>query len=123
MTMKKTTCIFVIAAICAFFPSCASTKSALTSLGNGITSLANNKTLAVDAGIALDVATQYEKIAKVRKVTLADFVIIAQSAVAQYAAAQAVPPTPATIDNWVDVATKAVVVYDTSKGVNATSAP
>lgn len=101
--------------VCMLFTSCAATQKAVTSLGNGITALAHNKTLATDAAIALDVATQYEKIAKVRKVTVADYVAIAQSAVQQFVAAQATPPADATVDDWVNTATKAVAAYDATK--------
>ena len=101
------------------FTSCEAVKQATTSIGHGITSLANNKTLVADAGIALNVATQWEKIAKVRKVTVADYVVIAESAVAQFAAAQATPPSPATLSDWVDIATKAVAAYDVTKGTSA----
>lgn len=105
--------------ICILFTSCAATQKAVTSLGNGITSLAQNKTLVADAGIALSVATQYELIAKIRKVTVADYIVITQSAVAQYTAAQTESPSAATLNDWIDTATKAVVAYDASKGTSA----
>jgi hypothetical protein len=116
-TMKNTlTALFAVLILST--ASCTQFKAGVTSLGNGITSLAQNKTLVADAGIALNVATQYEAIAKVRKVTPADFVVIAMSAVNQYNAAQAAPASPATVNDWVDIATKAVVAYDAAKGTS-----
>lgn len=106
--MKFTSTICAVLAL-ALLASCQTTGT-----GAAAGSILTNKAVTTDVQIALQAASAYEAIHKLRKVTLADYEGIALKAVSDYAAAQASPPSPATLAYWMAIAQAAVAVYDTA---------
>ena len=120
--MKSILAISAAVALVAFLPACQATKSAAASIGAGIKSLANNPQVTADAAIALNVAQQYEAIAKQRTVTAVDWEQIALSAVNQFIAAQGAPVSPASTATSIQLAEQAVSLYDAGKAKPAAAA-